>query len=356
MTTEMHFVNNFDFNHYSISQKELKNGTTSKMTKIHANDRNEIIVHNNENSHNLQQIPRIQSMDHIMTVKSNNKSKITDRDITLQNVIKNGPKLTLPLIKNVIYKLLMALLPFHVQNKVHRDINPSNIICVSNTTQIRLIGFNLEKCINPINYYNDSLKVTPYHAPESFDIRSGNDLKKSDIWAIGCILFELFTGQPLVGGDCEWGYKGNIMMSRFTTFPTDIESKISSIAMDLLNTLLNPNPNERLTCKQALIHKWFCDTPQIQLLNIYKLIPTSNLNPKAAVFAFNNLNNQIISQKKVNETELIINNLPNTINENVLLLLFGPYGSLEQCKIICDLHTYGYGFVKYDNALSAKRA
>jgi len=58
-------------------------------------------------------------------------------------------------------------------------------------------------------------------------------------------------------------------------------------------------------------------------------------------------------------TNLIINYLPPTMSEGTLATLFSPYGLLERCKIVVDLQTLrsrGYGFVKYDNSVSAERA
>merc|ERR1719361_1097831 len=58
-------------------------------------------------------------------------------------------------------------------------------------------------------------------------------------------------------------------------------------------------------------------------------------------------------------TNLIINYLPPTMSEGTLATLFSPYGLLERCKIVVDLQTLrsrGYGFVKYDNPISAERA
>merc|ERR1712113_925078 len=71
----------------------------------------------------------------------------------------------------------------------------------------------------------------------------------------------------------------------------------------------------------------------------------------------NNGNNK--DQTEEDETNLIINYLPPTMSEGTLATLFSPYGLLERCKIVVDLQTLrsrGYGFVKYDNAISAERA
>jgi len=64
-------------------------------------------------------------------------------------------------------------------------------------------------------------------------------------------------------------------------------------------------------------------------------------------------------QSDEDKTNLIINYLPPTMSEGTLATLFSPYGLLERCKIVVDLQTLrsrGYGFVKYDNKLSAERA
>merc|ERR1712113_1254318 len=64
-------------------------------------------------------------------------------------------------------------------------------------------------------------------------------------------------------------------------------------------------------------------------------------------------------ETREDETNLIINYLPPTMSEGTLATLFSPYGLLERCKIVVDLQTLrsrGYGFVKYDNEVSAERA
>merc|ERR1712113_991052 len=74
----------------------------------------------------------------------------------------------------------------------------------------------------------------------------------------------------------------------------------------------------------------------------------------------NNQNNGNNKEKiEGDNTNLIINYLPPTMSEGTLATLFSPYGLLERCKIVVDLQTLrsrGYGFVKYDNAISAERA
>eukprot|EP01084_Bolivina_argentea_P318752 552864_1 len=62
---------------------------------------------------------------------------------------------------------------------------------------------------------------------------------------------------------------------------------------------------------------------------------------------------------KSQESNLIVNYLPLKLSEGTLATLFSPYGVLERVKIVIDLKTRkskGYGFIKYDNPISAQQA
>jgi len=56
---------------------------------------------------------------------------------------------------------------------------------------------------------------------------------------------------------------------------------------------------------------------------------------------------------------LIINYLPPTFTETDVMHYFSPYGMIQQCKVVMDLHTgksKGYGFVRYETQKSAEKA
>lgn len=56
---------------------------------------------------------------------------------------------------------------------------------------------------------------------------------------------------------------------------------------------------------------------------------------------------------------LIINYLPPSFNEQDVMHYFSPYGIIENCKVVMDLasgKSKGYGFVKYSDKESAKKA
>ncbi|HEY9716199.1 MAG TPA: serine/threonine-protein kinase [Trichormus sp.] len=98
----------------------------------------------------------------------------------------------------------------HSQGVVHRDIKPSNIMIADDgaagQTQIRIVDFGIAKLVNTEE--SDALSLTrtgeifgtPYYmSPEQC---MGTKLDhRSDIYSLGCVMFESFTGLPPCLGD-----------------------------------------------------------------------------------------------------------------------------------------------------------
>lgn len=64
-------------------------------------------------------------------------------------------------------------------------------------------------------------------------------------------------------------------------------------------------------------------------------------------------------KQEEDKCNLIINYLPPSFTENDVMHYFSPYGVIQNCKVVMDLHSgksKGYGFVKYSNAESAAKA
>lgn len=97
-------------------------------------------------------------------------------------------------------QILQGISYLHDNGVVHRDIKGNNVMLMSNGI-IKLIDFGCAKrlaCVSLTEAYSEPLKSvhgTPYWmAPEVIN-ESGYG-RKSDIWSVGCTVFEMATGKP----------------------------------------------------------------------------------------------------------------------------------------------------------------
>jgi serine/threonine protein kinase len=88
-------------------------------------------------------------------------------------------------------------------------------------------------------------------SPETLT-RTNLDLQASDIWSLGCILYELLTGQAAFQGKTVEEIKKKICDGNIY-----LPSYISSKAKDLIRNILKIKPTERITISNILKHRFF---------------------------------------------------------------------------------------------------
>ncbi len=104
-------------------------------------------------------------------------------------------------------QIATAMAHAHNHNVLHRDLKPSNIMLVNKDNQqsVKIIDFGIAVLMNQeiTGRYvtpSDALIGTPaYMSPEQIGNR-GFD-KRSDLYSLGCILFEMLKGAPPFVGD-----------------------------------------------------------------------------------------------------------------------------------------------------------
>lgn len=90
----------------------------------------------------------------------------------------------------------------HSKNIIHRDIKPENVL-VSKNHVVKICDFGFARAIAaPGEAYTDYVATRWYRAPELLvgDVNYGRAV---DVWAIGCLLAEMLTGDPLFPGDSD---------------------------------------------------------------------------------------------------------------------------------------------------------
>ena len=176
---------------------------------------------------------------------------------TLSSVLKSSGVMSLDAAIKIFVELCFALGYAHSKNIVHRDIKPSNIMLTtpgldSENEHVKVLDFGIAKLLHRGLNETDSLTRTGeifgspfYMSPEQCHGRPVDH--RSDIYSMGCVMFEVLTGAPPFAGETSIS---TIMMhqsqkpltlkeaSMGREFPPEIEKLVAS--------MLEKDPNNRV--------------------------------------------------------------------------------------------------------------
>jgi len=153
-----------------------------------------------------------------------------------------------------IKTIISAIEHCHLKDIVHRDLKPENIVFRTKAhEELVIIDFGDAKVVKKDEIYEDFVGTAFYLAPECVRNRTGEELKKSDMWTIGVITYVLLTGRPPFYGRDNKEILKKIIRGR-VNFPKN--TKLSNSAKDFIKKLIRKNPKDRLSATDALKHKW----------------------------------------------------------------------------------------------------
>jgi serine/threonine-protein kinase len=113
----------------------------------------------------------------------------------LKEVLKRG-QLGLGRTIFLIEQLASALDSAHRHSLVHRDVKPGNILLEESTDHVYLTDFGVAKqtTARGLTSTGHFLGTVEYAAPEQ--IEGGQVDARTDVYALGCVLYECLTGSP----------------------------------------------------------------------------------------------------------------------------------------------------------------
>lgn len=203
-----------------------------------------------------------------------------DRTV-LDELVANPKGVPEPMIKKITYQVLKAVEFCHNHNCIHRDVKPENIL-ITKQNVVKLCDFGFARVLSPNENFTEYVATRWYRAPELL-VGDTQYSTPVDVWAIGCVFCELYSGQPLLPGNSDLDqiylikktfgslidHHIKVLMSnsyyRGVTIPEPdvlepLEKKFPYVNENTLNFMkccLAMDPNKRWSCTQLLEHPYF---------------------------------------------------------------------------------------------------
>ena len=191
------------------------------------------------------------------------------------------------LVKSYMHQLYRALDHCHSRGIFHRDVKPENLLLDETGKHLKVADFGSCRGIHNQQPYTEYISTRWYRSPECL-LTDGYYGPEMDVWAAGCVLFEVISLYPLFPGSDEVdqinrihkilgtppretlanlmaGGRASAHMRSFD-FPPQRGIGIGHLiphapsdCIDLLTKSIRYELRDRLTARQAIHHPYFAE-------------------------------------------------------------------------------------------------
>ncbi|MCP4887417.1 MAG: serine/threonine-protein kinase [Rubripirellula sp.] len=167
-------------------------------------------------------------------------------ELNMKQALRRGPESLAFMLDKIVEQSAEGLYYLHTKNWIHLDIKPDNFL-VSRDGQVKLIDFTISQKkkggLGRLLYRPKVAKGTrSYMAPEQ--IRKKVCDERTDVYAFGCVLYELCTGRPPYTGDTP-----NDLLNKHLTasIPSPIvhNDNVTREFADLVKSMMAKSPSSR---------------------------------------------------------------------------------------------------------------
>ncbi|KAL6098002.1 cilk1 [Pungitius sinensis] len=277
--------------------KQLGDGTYGSVLMGRSNESGELVAikrmkrkfYSWEECMNLREVKSLKKLNHANVVKL--KEVIRENDHlyfvfeymkeNLYQLMKDRKRLfPESVIRNIGFQILQGLSFIHKHGFFHRDMKPENLLCMG-PELVKIADFGLAREIRSKPPYTDYVSTRWYRAPEVL-LRSSTYSSPIDLWAVGCIMAELYTLRPLFPGNSEvdeifkicqvlgtvkktdWSEGHQLASAMNFRFPQCVPTHLKTLipnasneAIALMRDLLQWDPKKRPTAVQTLRYPYF---------------------------------------------------------------------------------------------------
>jgi serine/threonine protein kinase len=170
---------------------------------------------------------------------------------TLEEAIQNGRASTYA--AQFMHQLIGAINFLEGTSIIHRDVKIENCL-LSEPSTLKLCDFGSAKELYKGEMLLECEGTPMNYAPEMFMLPRGKGYSfPVDVWAAGVVMFFILVSEhPFMSGDGE-----NLEKNRLKRAEYSVGWLTSLSASSLIEWLLMPSPQQRISAANALRHPWF---------------------------------------------------------------------------------------------------
>jgi len=181
-------------------------------------------------------------------------------------------------VQFLVYQIVRGMKYVHSAGIIHRDLKPSNI-AVNEDCELKILDFGLARPTE--NEMTGYVATRWYRAPEIM-LNWMHYNQTVDLWSVGCIMAEMLTGKTLFPGTDHIDQLTRILalcgtptqetMDKISSVEAknyinslprmekkkfnEVFSGANPVAIDLLEAMLEIDPDRRITAEQTLAHPY----------------------------------------------------------------------------------------------------
>lgn len=174
-----------------------------------------------------------------------------DMHTYLQDAKKSGKMPGEPKVLEWFVQIVLALHALHTRKILHRDLKTPNIFLTGSKVQhalnLKLGDLGVAKVLNSTTDLAMTQIGTPFYmSPELFNNKPYG--YESDVWGLGCILYEVVNGQRPFDAQSINGLAMKVVQGRYTPITTSCTEETKC----LIKSMLSNKPAHRPTLQEVL--------------------------------------------------------------------------------------------------------
>ena len=172
---------------------------------------------------------------------------------TLRQVLQSDAEISQDEAVEIVAEILEALDYSHAQGIIHRDIKPGNIM-ITDSGKVKVMDFGIARALDDIgatmtNTWN-VVGTAQYLSPEQATGEYAD--ARSDIYSVGCLMYELLVGRPPFIGDTPVSIAFQHVSAPLPA-PSDINPDIDPNLETIIQVALHKDPNDRYQDAGAML-------------------------------------------------------------------------------------------------------